>query len=192
MKKNTWISALGISALALALGACTITTDDGNGGSSGSGQGGSAGQDASAQGGNAQGGSAGQDGGAQDGAAGQGGSAQGGAGQGGSPELTDCNKWYPDKVADNSCEVCVRANCCEEVKKCWNDKGDSIQHIGPCKPSGECIIEKKQQKCKDDDADGCAAACTGEAMASDPYNNFATCVKTKCTDKCFPTRSKRK
>ena len=171
MKRLALGWAIAASALMLAAAACTVEESDDTG-KAGSGQGGEAGQGQAGAAGNNEAGAAGQ------GQAGEAGAA-GAAGQSGDlcdvsdPQLDECNK-------------CLRTNCCDPWKACYNDPADDEENEGSCLAMLECVQDMNQ--CSDPDPSVCAQQCS-EGAINVPFNDMYDCLlnqanETNCLVEC--------
>lgn len=160
MKRMAWRWTLAVSALALAITACTVTSDDEEDEDGGAGSGGATGGSGGATGGTGGGGTGGG------GTGGGTGGTAGTAGTGGSGGEFTC-----EQLGDDTCSTCVKASCCDEAEACYNDPLDQ------CIPQLECLAE-----CTDD-YETCKSTCDAGNF-NVPYNEYILCTETNCFDEC--------
>ncbi len=171
MKRMAWHWTFGVSAVALAFAACTVTSTDGDDDAGTGGSTGGSGGETGGSGGTAgtTGGSAGAVTGGSAGAA-----TGGSAGEGGSGGIA-CADGFGTPAPTDDCSVCLIEKCCTEIEACVNEPSPF-----ECATSFKCFAETctdaaTYQECKSTCDDGNFNA---------NYSTIVECLETNCIDVC--------
>lgn len=112
----------------------------------------------------------------------------------GTPDDTDggaavCESKQEGKFINDTCQACVEAACCTELKTCFDLPADADNGKVDCNAYTECIDSVRDEcsaKPTQEEIDECFADCdlTAADGVQAAYDGIVSCAETNCATEC--------